>query len=68
MSLRKLNVYEIKQIAGRAGRKGIYNKGYVATISDSNLIKNALTAQTKKIEKFFIGIPDSLILLERILI
>ena len=30
-------------------------------MSDSNLIKNALTAQTKKIEKCFIGIPDSLI-------
>ena len=53
VSLRKLNVSEIKQIAGRAGRKGIYNKGYVATMSDSNLIKNALTAETKKIEKKF---------------
>ena len=61
VSLRKLNVSEIKQIAGRAGRKGIYNKGYVATMSDNNLIKNALTAETKKIEKCFIGVPDSLL-------
>lgn len=42
VSLRKLNVSEIKQIAGRAGRKGIYNKGYVATMSDPNLIRDAL--------------------------
>ena len=61
VSLRKLNVSEIKQIAGRAGRKGIYNKGYVIAMNDSNLIKNALTAKTKKIEKCFIGIPDSLL-------
>ena len=38
VSLRKLNVSEIKQIAGRAGRKGIYNKGYVATMSDPNSV------------------------------
>ena len=61
VSLRKLNVSEIKQIAGRAGRKGIYNKGYVIAMNDSNLIKNALTAKTKKIEKCFIGVPDSLL-------
>ena len=61
VSLRKLNVSEIKQIAGRAGRKGIYNKGYVATMSDPNLIRDALKAKTKKIEKCFIGIPDSIL-------
>ena len=61
VSLRKLNVSEIKQIAGRAGRKGIYNKGYVIAMNDGNLIKNALTAKTKKIEKCFIGVPDSLL-------
>ena len=61
ISLRKLSVPEIKQIAGRAGRKGIYDKGYVTAATDSNLIKNALTAETKKIEKCFIGVPDSLL-------
>ena len=61
VSLRKLNVSEIKQIAGRAGRKGIYNKGYVAAMSDPNLIRDALKAKTKKIEKCFIGIPDSIL-------
>ena len=64
VSLRKLNVSEIKQIAGRAGRKGIYDKGYVTAATDSNLIKNALTAETKKIDKCYIGIPDSLLELD----
>ena len=64
ISLRKLSVPEIKQIAGRAGRKGIYDKGYVTAATDSNLIKNALTAETKKIDKCYIGIPDSLLELD----
>lgn len=61
VSLRRLNVSEIKQIAGRAGRKGIYNKGYVAAACDTNLIKGALKARSNKIEKCFIGIPESLL-------
>ena len=61
VSLRKLKVSEIKQIAGRAGRKGIYNKGYVAAACDINLIRGALKAKTTHIEKCFVGIPDSLI-------
>ena len=61
ISLRRLNVPEIKQIAGRAGRRGIYNKGYVAAANDTNLIKGALKAKSNKIEKCFIGIPESLL-------
>lgn len=61
ISLRRLNVSEIKQIAGRAGRRGIYNKGYVATTGDTNLIKGALKAKSNRIEKCFIGIPESLL-------
>lgn len=64
ISQRKLKVSEIKQIAGRAGRKGMYDKGYVITASDSNLIKSALTLDTKKIEKCYIEIPDSLLELD----
>lgn len=64
VSQRKLMVSEIKQIAGRAGRKGIYEKGYVTSVSDGNLIKSALTAKTNKIEKCYIEIPDSLLELD----
>ena len=61
VSLRKLHVSEIKQIAGRAGRKGIYDKGYVTAMTDRSLIKDALTAQSNKIKKCYIGVPDSLL-------
>ena len=61
VSLRKLHVSEIKQIAGRAGRKGIYDKGYVTAMTDRSLIKDALAAQSNKIKKCYIGVPDSLL-------
>lgn len=61
VSLRRLNVSEIKQIAGRAGRKGIYSKGYVASACDSTLIKNALKKKTEPIKKCVTAIPDSLL-------
>lgn len=61
VSMRKLMVSEIKQIAGRAGRKGIYDKGYVAATKDIDPIRDALKAKPKKIEKCYVGIPESLI-------
>lgn len=61
VSLRKLNVSEIEQIAGRAGRRGIYNKGYVTAMNDRNIIKDALNTATNKIKKCYIGVSDSLL-------
>lgn len=61
VSLRRLKVSEIKQIAGRAGRKGIYNKGYVAATCDINLIRGALKTVPQPIEKCYTGIPESLL-------
>lgn len=61
VSLRKLNVSEIKQIAGRAGRKGIYDKGYVTAMTDRGLIKDALNTQSNNIKKCYIGVSDSLL-------
>ena len=61
VSLRKLYISEIKQIAGRAGRKGIYEKGYVTSMSDRDLIKGALNTETNKIKKCYIPVPDSLL-------
>lgn len=34
---RQLNEYEIRQIAGRAGRRGIYDYGYVTSTSQGNI-------------------------------
>ena len=53
VSLRKLNVSEIKQIAGRAGRRGIYDTGYVTAMSDCNLIKNALNTKHLKLKMLY---------------
>ncbi|WP_294404130.1 DEAD/DEAH box helicase [uncultured Clostridium sp.] len=61
VSLRRLKVSEIKQIAGRAGRKGIYNEGYVAAACDINLIRGALKTVPQPIEKCYTGIPESLL-------
>ena len=61
VSLRKLHISEIKQIAGRAGRKGIYEKGYVTSMSDRDLIKDALNTETNKIKKCYIPVPNSLL-------
>lgn len=36
VSQRKLKVSEIKQIIGRAGRKGVNEEGYVTLIADEN--------------------------------
>lgn len=34
---RYLNEYEVRQIAGRAGRRGIYDQGYVTALSVNNI-------------------------------
>lgn len=38
MASRPLNATEVRQIAGRAGRYGLYNPGYVTTLEDDELI------------------------------
>ena len=61
VNFRKIIPSEIKQIAGRAGRKGIYDEGYVTAASDRDLIKSGLKAVGKPIDKCYIAIPDSLL-------
>jgi len=48
---RPLTTQEIKQICGRAGRKGLYEKGFVNTIKDKEHIKEQLTAVEPSITK-----------------
>lgn len=57
---RKLIPEEIKQIAGRAGRFGMYDKGYVLSVSDGKLIKNALAQDVEPIKKAYLGFSESL--------
>lgn len=52
---RQLLPQEIKQIAGRAGRYGIYNEGYVLSVADKPYIEKALQQDMKPIKQAFIG-------------
>ncbi|WP_174734968.1 DEAD/DEAH box helicase [Mesobacillus harenae] len=52
---RTLTSQEIKQIAGRAGRKGIYNVGKVAFIGDIKLMKRRLLQEDEPVHTFAIA-------------
>ncbi|MCM3573940.1 RNA helicase [Mesobacillus subterraneus] len=52
---RRLTSQEVKQIAGRAGRKGIYNVGRVAFTSDISLMTKLLEKEDKPVETFSIA-------------
>ncbi len=54
---RRLNSREIKQIAGRAGRYGIYPEGEVLTVSDERMISQALTCREEPQKKLMIPFP-----------
>lgn len=63
-TFRPLNHSEIKQIAGRAGRRGIYDVGYVASIESLGFIRSKLKKQYEQIEKAKILFPESLLELD----
>ena len=44
VTIRDLNQSEIKQIAGRAGRQGIFDTGYVASKENQQLISKSLSS------------------------
>lgn len=53
---RPLTTQEVKQIAGRAGRIGIYDVGYVATLGGGmDLIEDRLLAEDEPIEQAVVG-------------
>lgn len=54
---RTLNGSEIRQIAGRAGRYGIYDRGEVLTMSDAELVEDALSSEGIKLENVTIPFP-----------
>ncbi|MBS4189577.1 DEAD/DEAH box helicase [Bacillus sp. FJAT-49705] len=57
---RVLTSQEVKQIAGRAGRKGIYNIGKVAFTSNINRMWNLLISEDKPIRTFAVA-PTSIV-------
>lgn len=62
-SRRPLKVSEIKQIAGRAGRFGLYDVGYVTAMGEEELefIKENLKASEKTVETVSLGFPQVLL-------
>ena len=63
---RQLTVPEIKQIAGRAGRYGIYNTGYINAMGEDALsfIRERYRQEEPSIEKVSLGFPQVLLDLE----
>ena len=61
MGRRSLLPEEIKQIAGRAGRFGLYDEGFVAVLDDLELIKDGLKRRPIPIMKAYIGFPEQLL-------
>jgi ATP-dependent RNA helicase SUPV3L1/SUV3 len=61
--VRVLLTSEIKQIAGRAGRKGIYDVGFVNTIfhRDKDYIENALISKEIPIEKAMLAPTEDIL-------
>lgn len=56
--VRELTPAEVKQIAGRAGRYGIYDKGYVGAAEDLPFIKNALETAVPPLEEAIVGFSE----------
>ncbi|MDO5516277.1 MAG: DEAD/DEAH box helicase [Clostridium sp.] len=60
--VRELTSQEVKQVAGRAGRIGIYDTGYVAAVGgNSTLLKDKLDCEDKTIREAVIGPSDAIL-------
>ena len=55
---RELKPEEIQQIAGRAGRYGMYDKGYVGATQNIGFIRAGLSAVVPPIDKAVVGFSD----------
>ena len=55
---RPLNSAEVKQIAGRAGRYGIYDTGYVTSYYDYDTIEGLLFSRLVPLRQVMINIPE----------
>lgn len=60
-SVRFLNANEVRQIAGRAGRYGMYKEGLYTSANDMGRIKALMDAKIPQIKTLPIGFPKSLV-------
>ncbi|MEJ8554328.1 helicase-related protein [Tepidibacter sp. Z1-5] len=64
---RFLNSQEVKQIAGRAGRKGIYDVGYVSAYGDNyEFIKESINKKDNPIEYAILGPSEDILNIENV--
>ncbi len=63
VSRRPLKISEVKQIAGRAGRFGIYDKGYVSALGENGLefIRGLYEAEEEPLTQVNLGFPQVLL-------
>ena len=61
---RFLKPAEIQQIAGRAGRRGLYDKGLWNALEGKDMIASAACLKIPQIEAVYVGFPESLITIE----
>ncbi|MPQ43584.1 SUV3 family DEAD/DEAH box RNA helicase [Clostridium tarantellae] len=60
--IRELTSQEVKQIAGRAGRKGIYEVGYVASVGDTqSFINDKILEEDEKILEAVIAPSEAIL-------
>jgi len=59
---RYLDSHEVKQISGRAGRKGIYDIGYVASdTGNQEYLKEMLTVEDKNLREAVVGPSEAIL-------
>ena len=58
---RFLNVSEVKQIAGRAGRMGMFEKGYVNALEDKKMLRKILNTDYMQIPTAKLEFPETLL-------
>ena len=61
---RLLKPAEIQQIVGRAGRRGLYDKGLWNALEGKEIIDSAVDLEIPQIEAVYAGFPESLITIE----
>jgi len=59
--LRDLSEQEVKQIAGRAGRQGIFDVGYFTSEFSRNWFYKQLKADSKPVKKAYVSFPETLL-------
>lgn len=63
--MRLLSPAEVKQIAGRAGRYGLYPRGEVLALENGGHIAGALKEPAEPVNVAFLGFPERLLTLDR---